>query len=74
MTTRGLKEKDFRVVADLIHDGVQIALAAKARAPGSKLKEFMDFVESPDFSLKDATSELKRRVKALTSQFPMPGV
>ena len=62
------------MVADFIHDGVQIALTAKARAPGSKLKDFTDFVESPDFSLKEATSELKRRVEALTQQFPIPGV
>jgi len=74
MTTRGLKENDFRMVADFIHDGVQIALAAKACAPGTKLKDFMDFVESPDFSLKLATSELKRRVESLTQQFPIPGV
>jgi len=37
-------------------------------------KDFMDFVESPDFSLKKATSELKTRVEVFTTQFPMPGV
>ncbi|ONK80741.1 uncharacterized protein A4U43_C01F21200 [Asparagus officinalis] len=74
MTTRGLKEKDFRMVADFIHDGVQIALTAKARAPGAKLKDFIDFVESSDFPLTNATSELRRRVEALTNQFPIPGV
>lgn len=61
------------MVADYIHEGVQVALAAKARAPGAKLKDFMDFVESPDFPLKGATSELRKKVEGLTTQFPMPG-
>lgn len=74
MTTRGLKEKDFRIVADCIHEGVQIALEAKASAKGTKLKDFMDSVESPEFALKDAISMLRTRVEAFTNQFPMPGV
>lgn len=74
MTTRGLKEKDFEAVADFIHEGVQIALKAKACMKGTKLKDFIDYVESPDFSLKESVSELKKKVEALTNQFPMPGV
>jgi len=61
------------IVANYIHEGVQISLKAKACAKGTKLRDLMDFVESPDFSLKDATSELKTRVEAFTTQFPMPG-
>lgn len=74
MTTRGLKESDFIMVAELIHEGVEIARTAKSQAPGAKLKDFMDFVQSPGFPFKDATSNLKRKVEALTSKFPMPGV
>ena len=74
MTTRGFKEDDFLAVADLIHEGVQIALEAKGSARGTKLKDFMDYVESPDFSLKGRIADLKRRVEALATQFPMPGV
>ncbi|URE46777.1 interconversion of serine and glycine (By similarity) [Musa troglodytarum] len=74
MTTRGLKEKDFETVANFIHEGVQIALKAKVCVKGTKLKDFMDYVESPDFSLKESVSELKKKVEALTNQFPMPGV
>jgi len=37
-------------------------------------KDFMDLVESPHLSLKEATSGLKTRVEAFTTQFLMPGV
>lgn len=73
MTTRGLKEKDFKLVADLIHEGVQIALETKSGVKGTKLADFMNFLQSPEFSM-DAISELSRRVENLTNQFPLPGV
>lgn len=74
MTTRGLKEKDFETVADFIHEGVQIALRAKSCTKGTKLKDFLESVESPDFSLKEPVAELRRKVEALTNQFPLPGL
>lgn len=74
MTTRGFKEKDFVAAADFIHEGVQIASEAKGSISGTKLKDFMDFVQSPDFSLGSHISDLKRRVEVLATQFPLPGV
>ncbi|KAF5466560.1 hypothetical protein F2P56_016477 [Juglans regia] len=74
MTTRGFTEKEFAAVADFIHEGVQITLEAKRLVSGSKLQDFMKFVASPDFSLMDKVSDLRRRVEALTTQFPIPGV
>ncbi|KAF5451986.1 hypothetical protein F2P56_027033 [Juglans regia] len=74
MTTRGFTEKEFAAVADFIHEGVQINLEAKRLVSGSKLQDFMKFVASPDFSLMDKVSDLRRRVEALTTQFPIPGV
>ncbi|XP_058074006.1 serine hydroxymethyltransferase 3, chloroplastic [Magnolia sinica] len=74
MTTRGFKEANFVAVADFIHEGVQIALEAKASVSGTKLKDFMDLVESSNFPLKVRISDLKRRVEVLTNQFPLPGV
>lgn len=74
MTTRGFTEKEFILVADFIHEGVQIALDAKRSVSGSKLQDFMKFVTSCDFSLTDRVSDLRARVEALTTQFPMPGV
>ncbi|KAE8099998.1 hypothetical protein FH972_017937 [Carpinus fangiana] len=74
MTTRGFSEKEFVAIADFIHEGVQITLEAKRLVSGSKLQDFMKFVASPDFSLMDKVSDLRRRVEALTTQFPIPGV
>ena len=74
MTTRGFREKEFVLIADLIHEGVQITLEAKRLAPGSKLQDFMKFVSSPEFPLTDKVSELRKRVEALTTQYPIPGV
>ncbi|KAK6161949.1 hypothetical protein DH2020_001790 [Rehmannia glutinosa] len=74
MTTRGFGEDEFIQVADFIHEGVQITLEAKKSATGSKLQEFMKFVASPGFPLMDGVLDLQRRVEALTSRFPIPGL
>ncbi|OIV89440.1 hypothetical protein TanjilG_21883 [Lupinus angustifolius] len=74
MTTRGLGEKEFALIADFIHEGVQISLEAKSLAPGTKLQDFLKFISSPEFPLGDKITELRRKVEALTSQYPIPGV
>ncbi|KAK2632121.1 hypothetical protein EUGRSUZ_L01968 [Eucalyptus grandis] len=74
MTTRGFTEEEFKATADFINEGVQITLEAKRSAPGSKLQDFLNFVKSPDFPLKEKVSDLCRRVEALTTQFPLPGL
>ncbi|XP_022942709.1 serine hydroxymethyltransferase 3, chloroplastic-like [Cucurbita moschata] len=74
MTTRGFTEKEFIAVADFIHEGVKITLDAKPLAPGSKLQEFLKFVATSDFPLIDRVSNLRSRVEALTTQFPIPGL
>lgn len=74
MTTRGFTEKEFIAIADFIHEGVQITIDAKGLVSGSKLQEFLKFVASPDFPLTDKVSNLRSRVEALTTQFPIPGV
>ncbi|KAJ7966455.1 Serine hydroxymethyltransferase [Quillaja saponaria] len=74
MTTRGLQEGEFILIADLIHEGVQITLEAKNLVSGSKLQDFMQFVSSPDFPLINQVSALRKKVENLTSRFPIPGV
>lgn len=74
MTTRGFSEDEFVSVADFIHEGVQITLEAKKAASGTKLQDFMKFVTSPSFPLIYQVSDLQRRVEALTTQFPIPGL
>ncbi|XP_050376034.1 serine hydroxymethyltransferase 3, chloroplastic isoform X2 [Argentina anserina] len=74
MTTRGFTEKDFITTADYIHEGVQIAIDAKDKAPAPKLQEFLKYVVTPEFPLIDRVSDLRTKVEALTTRFPMPGV
>ncbi|OWM75557.1 hypothetical protein CDL15_Pgr021721 [Punica granatum] len=74
MTTREFSEKEFKATADFIHEGIQITLEAKKSAQGSKLQDFMKHITSPDFPLKENLSDLRRRVEALTTQFPLPGL
>nr|KYP52446.1 hypothetical protein KK1_025751 [Cajanus cajan] len=74
MTTRGLGEKEFALIADFIHEGVQISLEAKRLVSGTKLQDFLKFVQSPEFPLGDKVSELRRKVEALTTRYPIPGV
>jgi len=74
MTTRGLGEKEFALIADLIHEGVQISLEAKSLVSGTKLQEFLKFVSSSEFPLGQKVLELRRKVEALTTQYPIPGV
>ncbi|XP_026414946.1 serine hydroxymethyltransferase 3, chloroplastic-like [Papaver somniferum] len=74
MTTRGFTEKEFVETANLIHEGIQLTAKAKKSVQGSKLQDFMKFVESPEFPLKDAVADLRKRVEALTTQFPIPGL
>ncbi|KAF2286266.1 hypothetical protein GH714_012976 [Hevea brasiliensis] len=73
MTTSGFTEKEFVATADYIREGVQITIEAKKSVSGSKLQDFLKFVASLDFSLKDKVSDLQTRVEALTTQFPIPG-
>ncbi|KAL3650764.1 Serine hydroxymethyltransferase 3, chloroplastic [Castilleja foliolosa] len=74
MTTRGFSENEFVQVADFIHEGVEITLEAKKIVTGSKLQDFMKFVTSPGFPLTGRVLDLQRRVEALTTQFPIPGL
>ncbi|KAF5755149.1 putative glycine hydroxymethyltransferase [Helianthus annuus] len=74
MTTRGFTEKEFIYIAELIHEGVQLTREIKQAVSGSKLQDFMKYVASSDFSFTDKVSDLKKRVEALTTQFPIPGL
>lgn len=74
MTTRGFGEREFVSAADFIHEGVKIAIEAKQSSPGSKLQDFKNFVTSDDFPLKGRVSDLRNKVEAMTTQFPLPGV
>lgn len=68
LTSRGLVEKDFLVVADFLHRLVQISSEAQASS-GKKLADFVKALES-NTKLK----ALKQEVEEFASKFPMPGL
>jgi len=70
MTTRGLKEADFREVAGFIHSGIQEALKIQAAGGGDKMK-LKDFEAACQSS--PALAKLKQNVIAFAKQFPFPG-
>lgn len=61
-------------MADAVHKGIQIAQKAKASAGGGKLKEFMDYIESPQCKEKAEIDALREDVAAMATAFPLPGV
>ncbi|KAH7442511.1 hypothetical protein KP509_03G092000 [Ceratopteris richardii] len=74
LTTRGFKEGDFVTVANFINDGVQIAIEAKGLLESPKVKDYLDYVESPAFPLKERLEHLKEEVQQFASTFPIPGI
>lgn len=67
LTTRGLKESDFRQVADFLHEAVQISLAIQSTT-GKTLKDFEVGVKASA-----EVAALKGKIQKFITQFPMPG-
>lgn len=42
--------------------------------PSVQVKDFLEYVDSDSFSEKATLTDLKARVEALATQFPIPGV
>jgi len=72
LTSRGLKEEDFRKVATFLHDAVTISKQAQEKS-GKELAEFVKVLEN-DADIKAKIHELKERVHQFASKFPMPGL
>merc|ERR1712117_791556 len=70
MTTRGLREEDFRKVAHLIDKAIAIALPAKEKT--KKLKDFKEFVDSDAETVKMCNA-LRKEVNEFSLAFAMPG-
>lgn len=67
LTTRGLKETDFRQVADFLHEALQISLEIQD-VTGANLRDFEAALET-----NAAVKSLKKKVQTFITQFPMPG-
>jgi len=68
MTTRGLKEEEFRKIGDFLHRGLQIALKVQ-ETKGKKLVDFMD-----GLAQNEEVIALKKDVQEFSGVFFMPGV
>jgi len=67
LTTRGLKEPEFRQVADFLHRAAQIAIGIQ-NTSGKLLKDFEIALENSA-----EAKQLKKDVQKFVTQFPMPG-
>ncbi|XP_059835752.1 serine hydroxymethyltransferase, cytosolic isoform X1 [Hypanus sabinus] len=74
LTSRGLLEEDFRMVADFIHRGIEITLEIQrdigAKAP---LKEFKEKMLT-DKNYQNKIVQLRDAVETFASKFPIPGL
>jgi len=71
LSSRGLKEEDFRKVAEHIHRAIEIYRKCQSRA-GTTQKEFKQFIES-DKEFVGESQKLSQEINAWVSKFPMPG-
>eukprot|EP01102_Stenamoeba_stenopodia_P005660 TRINITY_DN16404_c0_g1_i1.p1 TRINITY_DN16404_c0_g1~~TRINITY_DN16404_c0_g1_i1.p1 ORF type:complete len:469 (+),score=106.28 TRINITY_DN16404_c0_g1_i1:119-1525(+) len=67
LTSRGLKEDDFRKVAEFLDRGCQIAIKIQEKV-GKLLKDFVPALES-----NEELKALREDVRAFAVKFPMPG-
>lgn len=67
LTSRGLVEKDFEHIAQLLDEGIKIAVAIQAKT-GKKLTDFQAAIEN-----NDEIKALKAKVIEFSSKFAMPG-
>ena len=74
MTSRGLKEADFEAIADFLHEALSIALEVQeeiSSKTGEKKVKFVDFSKALEGNARIA--DLRSRVEAFATSFPMPG-
>ncbi|XP_063689186.1 serine hydroxymethyltransferase, cytosolic-like [Bolinopsis microptera] len=72
LTTRQFKESEFEIVAQLIHEGIEIAKCVQDKQETKLLKEFKEILLN-DKDILEKTEALKKKVVNFASSFPMPG-
>lgn len=71
LTSRNMKEEDFRYVVQLMDKGIKLTLEIH-QSCGPTLKEFKTKVNE-DKEVRTKLDELKQEVEKFATQFPMPG-
>lgn len=67
LTTRGFTESDFDYVAELLHEGIQIALQIQKDGKDKKLETFIE-----DLHKTEQVKVLREKIENFASKFPMP--
>jgi glycine hydroxymethyltransferase len=67
MSSRGLKEADWEAIAGFLHEVLQVCKEVQASS-GKLLKDFLKALEG-----NEKLADIKARVEAFSSAFPMPG-
>ncbi|CAF1279889.1 unnamed protein product, partial [Didymodactylos carnosus] len=70
MTSRGLKQHDFRQIVEFLHEAIIISLEAKEKT--KTLKDYKQFLLE-DSTIQANIKTLANRVTQFAQQFPMPG-
>ncbi|XP_027004226.1 serine hydroxymethyltransferase, cytosolic-like [Tachysurus fulvidraco] len=74
LTSRGLVEEDFRLVAEYIHRCIQLTVEIQTSMnPKATLKEFKDKL-AQDENYQKRMKEIRDEVVAFAEKFPMPGL
>ncbi|KAM7275249.1 hypothetical protein ACFE04_017115 [Oxalis oulophora] len=71
LTSRGFLEEDFAKVAEYFDCAVKTAVKAKALAKGTKLKDFVAALQTPE--IQSETAKLRYEVEEYAKQFPTIG-
>ncbi|CAK8537788.1 unnamed protein product [Lathyrus sativus] len=72
LTSRGFLEGDFKKVAEYFDAAVKIALQIKENSKGTKLKDFVEAMQS-DAQIQSQLANLRREVEDYAKQFPTIG-
>ncbi|XP_058234439.1 serine hydroxymethyltransferase, cytosolic-like isoform X1 [Hemibagrus wyckioides] len=74
LTSRGLVEEDFCLVAELLHRGIQLAVEIQTNMnPKSTFKEFKETL-AQDENYQKRVKEIQDVVEAFAGKFPIPGL
>jgi glycine hydroxymethyltransferase len=68
LTSRGLKEDDFAVIAAFLDRGIKIALEIQNKT-GKMMKDFLPALEQST-----SVTALRGEIEQFAKQFPMPGI
>jgi glycine hydroxymethyltransferase len=74
LTSRSMKEDDFKTIAEFLHRAIQIALGLQKEAGSKLLKDFERVALTGDGEGSKAVIQLRKEVRAFAKRFPLPGV